>query len=264
MSLNFVNTSRLNLFLKNLKNGKNIPSDKILNYSKMLGYSANTLNSLHKEVSTNKNLKRNNQTQIKNALGGLIAQKLKNTKIQEKRNQIKEKIKKNNLSGFLNAVGNAGYQVGVVPRSKIIEYLKNQKYNKLKKELETLREHFSSQNKNIEKSIQNRIDEIIKTIPPQTKAPSNNGKNPINSPNTVQTTQAPPPPPTSPKPVQTQTNSKQTTPRPIQIQTTQNKRLILSIKRSGPRSFSIVTPHGTANKLNLVGTSNGGLKFVIR
>ena len=93
----------LNLFLKNLKNGKNIPSDKILNYSKMLGYSANTLNSLHKEVSTNKNLKRNNQTQIKNALGGLIAQKLSNNSIQKKRNEIVNRYKlvqKHNLSKF--------------------------------------------------------------------------------------------------------------------------------------------------------------------
>ena len=269
----------LESFLKNLKNGKNIKVDKILEYSKKLGYEVNTGNNKGKVLNVlrgkvaNKNLKRNNQNKIKKSLVTLITKKIQNISS----NEIRKNIRNNNLEKILNAVFNSGNKnVNVINKKKIIGYLENRNYPKLKSALEKIRNNIDISNKSLEKNIQRRIQTLInkvnKNSSTSTQVPPPLPPRPTQAPQT--SAQAPPLPP-RPKqapqaqqsPTQTpQAPQKQNAPKPggppRLFKNGKATDAVLTFQHQG-RKYIVTSPPGTANRMKLVSFNNGSLRFVL-
>ena len=247
--------SRLENFLKKLKNGKNIQSKNILNYARKLGYevTSNSISELRSKVQT-KNLKRPNQNKIKTSFIKLINKKIANIDKQKKLTEIKSKIQSNNPSNVLNGIYNAGYKnLNMVPQKLIKNYFEKSQFEDFGKALKKIKENINIQNENIEKNIKNRINKILKTLP-----------NP---------TQPPGPPPTQ---TVKQNNSKSANPPPTQtanpppgpkgnfaVVFNNGKPTNLKVKMNSPKPgvFTILSPPGTAKTLNLV-MRNGFIMIV--
>jgi hypothetical protein len=273
---NYAQKTKLENFLTNLKNDKNIPIETILEYAGKLGYevTSNSLSELRGKVQT-KNLQRPNQNKIKTSFIKLINKKIANIDKQKKLTEIKKNIENNNLPNVLNTIYKAGYtKLDVVAKNTILGYLNNKKYNSLKNALEKMKNNINIKNESVKKIIKNRIETIIKKIPPPlpprpVKTQNNSTQN-VKKQNNSKTVNPPPtqsanPPPTqSANPPPTQSVNPPPGPKgnfAVVFNNGKPTNLKVKMNRPKPGVFTILSPPGTAKTLNLV-MRNGFIMIV--
>jgi hypothetical protein len=270
---NYAQKTKLENFLTNLKNDKNIPIETILEYAGKLGYEVTSnsnkgkvLSELRGKVQT-KNLQRPNQNKIKTSFIKLINKKIANIDKQKKLTEIKKNIENNNLPNVLNTIYKAGYtKLDVVAKNTILGYLNNKKYNSLKNALEKMKNNINIKNESVKKIIKNRIETIIKKIPPPlpprpVKTQNNSTQN-VKKQNNSKTVNPPPTQSANPPPTQ----SVNPPPGPkgnFAVVFNNGKPTNLKVKMNSPKPgvFTILSPPGTAKTLNLV-MRNGFIMIV--